>query len=147
MSDLFKALALLSAAVTVLPCHAETIVIRAQGVRFLPDIVRAQVGDDIAFRNMSAHFVEGVPGMWPAGASELRSATGADYDYRLEQEGLYVIKCPPHWGARMGLVIAVGDPAGLAGKVSEYEALASIDKAAKPASGLLKKFRERMGLK
>jgi hypothetical protein len=47
----------------------------------------------------------------------------------------------------MGAVIAVGDPAGLAAKVAEYETLAATDGEAKPAAGLLKKFRERMSLK
>jgi hypothetical protein len=47
----------------------------------------------------------------------------------------------------MGAVMAVGDLAALAGTIAEYERLAADDQSVKAASPLLKKFRERMGLK
>ena len=95
---------------------------------------------------MAAQSVESVPGMWPEGAPEMHSVRGKDYDYVVEHEGLYVFQCPPHWRARMGGIMVVGNPQDLAAIVTRYEALATSDKAAKPATGLLKKFRERTGL-
>lgn len=147
MLTAFRTLMLLAAALTAEAAGAETIVVKAQGIKFVPDVFQANVGDIIAFRSMSAHYVESVPGMWPEGAPELRSTLNADHDYLVEREGLYVFRCPTHWGGRMGAVMAVGDPAALTGKIAEYEKLAADDKSVKAASPLLKKFRERMGLK
>lgn len=122
--------------------NAETIEVKGQGVKFAPEIIHAKVGDVISFRNMATHFVESVEGMWPEGAPKMLSTMGADYDYTVEKEGLYVFKCPPHWGARMGAVMVVGEPADLDATVEKYLQVADTVKEAKPAKGLLTKFKD-----
>jgi len=129
-------------ALGVSAAQAETIEVKGQGVKFVPDLIRVNVGDTIAFRSMSTHFVEIVKGMWPEGAPEMKSDMSKDYDYQVIKEGLYVFKCPPHWGARMGGVMVVGKPADLKAKVEEYLKVADTDKEAKPAAYILKKFQE-----
>jgi plastocyanin len=136
--------AALGAVMALGTASAETIQVKAQGVRFLPDIIHANVGDVIAFRNMATQRVQDVPGMWPDGAPPMSSDMGADYDYVVEREGLYVFKCPPHWGARMGGILAIGNTTDFQGKATEYAKIAATDRAAKPATGLLKKFSERL---
>lgn len=144
MRSIRKVLAVMSATLALGVADAETLQVKAEGVRFIPDVIRANVGDVIAFRNMATQSVESVPGMWPEGAPEMKSELGAAYDYQVEREGLYVFKSPPHWGARMGGVIAVGDTTALKETITLYAKITEADKLAKPASGLLRKFRERL---
>jgi plastocyanin len=122
--------------------EADTIEVRAMGVKFVPDIIHARVGDVIAFRHMPTHFVETVEGMWPEGAPKMLSVMGADYDYPVVREGLYVFKCPPHWGARMGGIMQVGPLEDLSGTLEKYFQVAETVKEAKPAKALLSKFRD-----
>jgi pseudoazurin len=135
---------LVAAAITcwVSAVRADTIEVKGQGVKFVPDVIRANVGDTIAFRSMSTHYVEIVKGMWPEGAPEMKSEMSKDYDYPIVKEGLYVFKCPPHWGARMGGVMVVGKPADLDAKVDDYLKVADTEREAKPAAYLLRKFQE-----
>jgi len=124
--------------------QAETIEIKGVGVRFVPDVIYAEVGDTIAFRQMLTHFVDSVGNMWPTGAPKMRSAMGADYDYRVIQKGVYVFKCPPHWGARMGGILIVGKPADLNATIDRYIGIAESDASAKPAKALLTKFKDSL---
>lgn len=123
---------------------ATTIEIKGVGVKFVPDIIYAAVGDTIAFRHMPTHFVQSLNGMWPQGAPKMRSALGADYDYRVSKEGVYVFKCPPHWGARMVGIMVVGEPADLNTTIERYIDLASREESARPAKGLLMRFRRSL---
>lgn len=93
-------------------------VVKGKGVAFDPVVVFAQVGDTIAFRNMAAHFVASIK--VPESAEKMTSAMGEDYDYPLGKAGVYFYKCPPHWGARMGGLIVVGDTSGLDDTLAAY---------------------------
>lgn len=117
---------------------AETHVVKGKGVAFAPDVTFAQSGDMIAFKNMAAHFVESIT--IPDGAKKMMSAMGADYNYAVEKEGVYLYKCPPHWGARMGGIIVVGDASGLEGTLDDYMAKTD-DKVAK---GFMKKIKKKI---
>jgi plastocyanin len=121
---------------------AGTIEIKAQGVRFVPEIVRAKVGDTLAFRTMATQFVEPVAGMWPEGAPEIRSEPGADFDYTATEQGVYVVKSTPHWGAHMGVVIIVGKPPDVDATIERYLTITANDRATKPAATLLRRFQE-----
>jgi pseudoazurin len=125
-------------------CQAETIVVKGQGISFAPSVIKAQVGDIIAFKEMAGHFVDPVTNLWPEGAEKMHSEMGADYNYEVKKEGLYVFKCPPHWGARMGAVMLVGNPADLSATLDKYFSIAETEADAKPAKGLLKKFKETL---
>jgi plastocyanin len=124
--------------------HAESIVVKGQGIKFAPEVIHAKVGDSLAFRDMATHFVESVEGMWSEGAPKMKSDMGADYDYAIQKEGLYVFKCPPHWGARMGGILVVGNPQDLAATVDKYLGVAESVGSEKPAKGLLTKFKETL---
>lgn len=124
--------------------RAETIEIKGVGVRFVPDVVYAEVGDVIAFRQMLTHSVESVDNMWPAGAPKMHSAKGVDYDYAVTQEGVYVFKCPPHWRGRMGGILVVGRPEDLKTTIDRYITVAEKDPRTKPAKGFLTKFRDTL---
>jgi pseudoazurin len=140
-----RLLALAGAILAVfLPVHAETIEVKGAGIKFAPEYIKAKVGDTLAFRNMATHFVEPVEGLWPDGAAKMHSEMGADFDYAVGKEGVYVFKCPPHWGARMGAVLVVGNPPDLAATVDKYIAVAEANAPAKPAKGLLTKFKETL---
>ena len=119
---------------------AETHEIKGAGVKFKPMFVYAQPGDVIAFRNMATHFVNSLDGLTPEGITPMKSDIGKDYDYKVEKEGVYMFKCPPHWGVRMGGAIVVGNPADLDKILADYSAKAGADKTLKPAVGLLKKL-------
>jgi pseudoazurin len=122
--------------------QAETIEVKGQGVTFEPSVIHAKVGDTIHFTNMAGHFVTVVNGLWPEGAAKMQSEFGADYSYQVSTEGLYVFQCPPHWGNRMGAVMVVGKPADLNATIDKYIAVAEANSDAKPAKGLLSKFRK-----
>ena len=117
---------------------AETRVIKGKGVAFSPAVTFAQSGDVIAFKNMAAHFVQSIT--IPDGAEKMISDMGADYNYTLDKEGVYLYKCPPHWGARMGGIIVVGDAAGLVATLDSYMA-STTDKIAK---GFMKKIKKKI---
>lgn len=104
---------------------AANVEVKGAGVAFAPDIVFANVGDTINFRNMASHFVESYPGMIPDGAAALKSEMGADYDYQAAKEGIYIYKCPPHVGARMVGALVIGKPAGAAATIEKYQGSAS----------------------
>lgn len=84
----------------------ETHTVKGVGVQFKPDIVFADQGDIIEFRDMPTHFVDTVK--IPEGADKMFSEMGANYSYEIDKPGIYFYKCPPHWGARMGGLIIVG---------------------------------------
>lgn len=84
----------------------ETHTIKGVGIQFKPEIIFADQGDILEFRDMPTHFVDTVK--IPEGADRMLSEMGANYSYKIEKPGVYVYKCPPHWGARMGGIIIVG---------------------------------------
>jgi pseudoazurin len=122
--------------------RAKTIEVKAQGIAFEPSVIHADVGDTIHFSNMAGHFVTIVDGLWPEGAAKMQSEFSADYSYPVATEGLYVFQCPPHWGMRMGAVMVVGKPDDLDATIDKYIARAEAGSTAKPAKGLLGKFKK-----
>lgn len=102
---------------------SETYTVKGVGVQFKPDIVFADQGDIIEFRDMPTHFVDVVK--IPEGAKKMFSEMGANYSYEIDKPGIYFYKCPPHWGARMGGLIIVGsgldDKEKLVDSLTEYK--------------------------
>lgn len=79
---------------------------------FEPAFVKAAVGDTITFLSTDkGHNVEGIEGMLPAGVEAFKSAMGADYVLTLTSEGLYGVKCTPHYSMGMVALIQAGAPA------------------------------------
>jgi len=81
---------------------------------FEPAFVRAAVGDIINFVSVDkGHNVEGIEGMLPDGVEPFKSEMSADYTLTLTAEGVYGLKCTPHFAMGMVALIQVGAPVNL----------------------------------
>ena len=81
---------------------------------FEPAFVKAALGDTITFISTDkGHNVEGIEGMLPVGFDAFKSGMGEDYVLTLAAEGLYGLKCTPHYSMGMVALIQVGAPVNL----------------------------------
>jgi pseudoazurin len=81
---------------------------------FEPDLVKAAVGDTVKFIAVDkGHNVEGIKGMLPDGVDPFKGEVSKDFNLTLAKEGVYGIKCAPHYGMGMVALIAVGAPASI----------------------------------
>jgi pseudoazurin len=81
---------------------------------FEPAFVKAAVGDTITFISTDkGHNVEGISGMLPDGVEPFKSAMGDDFTLTVTAEGVYGIKCTPHYGMGMIALLQVGAPVNL----------------------------------
>ena len=91
---------------------------------FEPLTLKLKVGDKVRFQPTDpGHNVESVPGMLPAGAEPIRIPMGKETEVTFAKPGVYGIRCAPHYGMGMVMVIEVGQPTNTA------EAKAAADKA------------------
>lgn len=82
------------------------------GMVFQPDFVKAMPGDTIKFVSVDkGHNVEAIKGMLPEGVEPFKSKINEDFVLTVEKEGLYGVKCTPHYGMGMVAMIAVGNSA------------------------------------
>ncbi|MBC7281581.1 pseudoazurin [Hoeflea sp.] len=84
----------------------------AEGVMvFEPAFVKAAVGDTVTFIPVDkGHNVENIKDMLPDGVEEFKSKIGKDYILTLTAEGLYGVKCTPHYVMGMVALIQAGAP-------------------------------------
>lgn len=76
-----------------------------------PAFVQAAPGDTIHFiATDKSHNVEGIKGMLPEGVEPFKGKLNEGYDLTVTTEGVYGIKCTPHYAMGMVMLIAVGDP-------------------------------------
>lgn len=81
---------------------------------FEPDFVAAAPGDTITFiPTDKSHNAEAIKGMLPDGAESFKSAVNKDFTLTLGQEGVYGIKCTPHYGMGMVMLVVAGKPVNL----------------------------------
>ena len=81
---------------------------------FEPDFVKAAVGDTVNFTAVDkGHDVESIKGMLPDGVDPFKGAVSKNFSLTLAKEGVYGIKCAPHYGMGMVALISVGNPANL----------------------------------
>ena len=81
---------------------------------FEPAFVAAQPGDVINFVSVDkGHNVESIEGMLPDGVEPFKSAMNKDFSLTVTVEGLYGVKCTPHFGMGMVGLVQVGAPANL----------------------------------
>ena len=81
---------------------------------FEPAFVKAEVGDVIRFLPTDkGHNVEDIKGMLPDGVDRFKTKFNEEFELKVEQEGVYDIKCTPHYAMGMVALIQVGDPANL----------------------------------
>ena len=78
---------------------------------FQPDLVQAAPGDTIKFApSDKSHNAETIKGMIPEGAEGFKSTMNQELSVTLDQEGVYGVKCAPHYGMGMVALIVVGQP-------------------------------------
>ncbi len=76
---------------------------------FEPAFIAAAPGDTITFLPTSkGHNAESIKGMLPEGVDKFKSKIGKEFSITLDKEGLYGIKCTPHYTLGMVALIQVG---------------------------------------
>ena len=81
---------------------------------FEPAFVKAAVGDTVTFISKDkGHNVESIEGMLPDGVEAFKSAMGEEFVLTLSAEGLYGVKCTPHYTMGMVALIQAGAPVNL----------------------------------
>ena len=81
---------------------------------FQPAFVRAVPGDTIKFvPTDKSHNAESIKGMIPDGAEAFKGKPNAEIAVTVTQEGVYGVKCAPHYGMGMVALIVVGKPVNL----------------------------------
>ncbi|QIE44972.1 pseudoazurin [Pseudohalocynthiibacter aestuariivivens] len=81
---------------------------------FEPAFVKAQPGDVIRFLPTDkGHNVESIDGMLPEGVESFKTKFNKEFDLTVEKEGVYGIKCTPHYAMGMVALIQVGEAANL----------------------------------
>jgi pseudoazurin len=103
---------------------------------FEPAFVKIAPGDIVTFRPTgNEHSVETIKGMLPDGAKPVVGTNGEDVAVTFEREGVYGVKCLPHYGICMVVMVGVG-------------ASANVDKAkAVPQAGKAKQASSKMASK
>lgn len=78
---------------------------------FEPDFVEAAPGDTVTFvPTDKSHDAESIKGMLPAGAEPFKGKLSQEIKVTLPVEGVYGVKCSPHYGMGMVAMIVVGNP-------------------------------------
>jgi pseudoazurin len=78
---------------------------------FEPSFVTAAPGDTIKFQAVDQfHNAETLPEIWPAGAAAFKGELSKDVTLTVEKEGVYGIKCLPHFPMGMMALVLVGKP-------------------------------------
>jgi pseudoazurin len=81
---------------------------------FEPDFVSIAPGDTIHFvPTDKGHNVETIKGMIPEGAEAFKSKFNETFTVTLDKEGVYGVKCSPHYGMGMVALIEVGQPVNI----------------------------------
>ena len=76
---------------------------------FEPSFVRAAVGDTVKFVPVDkGHFAVPLPGFWPKDVAEVKGKVNQELVVTLDKEGIYGMKCTPHYAMGMIAVIQVG---------------------------------------
>ena len=81
---------------------------------FEPALVKVAPGDTVKFvATDKGHNAETIKGMLPEGAAAFQGKNGEDIAVKFDQEGVYGVKCLPHYGMGMVAMIVVGSPTNL----------------------------------
>ncbi len=81
---------------------------------FEPGYVKAAPGDVIRFvPTDKGHNVENIDGMLPAGVDAFKTKFNEEFELTVNEEGVYGIKCTPHYAMGMVALVQVGEPVNL----------------------------------
>ena len=104
---------------------------------FEPALVKIAPGDTVKFlATDKGHNAETVKGMLPDGATPFASKNGEDVAVKFDKDGVYGIKCAPHYGMGMVALIVVGTP----GNLAEAKAIPQVGKAKQVFAKLFEKL-------
>ena len=79
---------------------------------FEPDFLKVEPGDTIKFlATDKGHNAESIKGMLPDGAAAFKGKINEEIVYTVEKEGVYGIKCTPHYAMGMIMLVVAGEPA------------------------------------
>lgn len=93
---------------------------------FEPAFVKIAPGDTVKFVSTDkGHNAETIKGMLPEGATPFVGKNDEDIAVKFEQEGVYGVKCLPHYGMGMVAMVVVGTP----GNVDQAKAVPQVGKA------------------
>ncbi|PZN59195.1 MAG: pseudoazurin [Proteobacteria bacterium] len=106
---------------------------------FQPAFIKAAPGDTVTFIPVDkGHDAESIKGMIPDGAEPFKGKMNEQITVKLEKEGVYGVKCTPHYGMGMVALIAVGEPVNL----EQAKAIKHPGKAKKVFGELLEEVSE-----
>lgn len=78
---------------------------------FEPDFLKVEVGDTVKFvPTDKGHDAESIKGMMPEGAESFKGKINQEITYTVEKEGVYGVKCTPHYAMGMVMMIVAGEP-------------------------------------
>ena len=81
---------------------------------FEPAFLQVAVGDTVTFLSTDkGHNAENIKGMLPEGVEAFKSKLGEDYVLTITAEGLFGVKCTPHYTMGMVALIQAGAPVNL----------------------------------
>ena len=81
---------------------------------FQPALVIAAPGDTVTFvPTDKSHNAEIIRDMLPDGAEPFKGKTNEQITVTLDKEGVYGVKCAPHYGMGMVALVVVGKPVNL----------------------------------
>lgn len=81
---------------------------------FQPDFIQAAPGDTVTFLPTDkSHDAESIKGMIPEGAEPFKGKMSEKVTVTLDAEGVYGVKCTPHYGMGMVALVVVGKPVNL----------------------------------
>ncbi len=81
---------------------------------FQPNLVHAAPGDTVKFvPTDKSHNVETIKGMIPEGVEGFKSKMNEEFTMTVAQDGVYGLKCTPHYGMGMVALIVVGQPVNI----------------------------------
>jgi len=106
--------------ISVVPAQAAEHVIKMMNksgnkqMQFEPAFTMAAPGDTIKFVAADkGHSVESIAEMWPEGAKPVKGSVSQDVTMTVDKEGIYGVKCTPHYLMGMVALIEVGKPTNL----------------------------------
>ncbi|MBI1291449.1 pseudoazurin [bacterium] len=77
---------------------------------FQPDFVKAEIGDTIRFvPTDKGHNAESIKGMLPVGFEPFKGKFGKEVILTVDRQGIYGVKCTPHYAMGMVALIEVGE--------------------------------------
>lgn len=90
---------------------AKDVTVKAEGTKFVDQIINVEPGDTVDWTNMDIHNVDFK--FQPTDAKPFVSTIGKDVSRTFTKEGIYLYQCDPHVGLGMAGAVIVGKPTNI----------------------------------